>query len=250
MTVAVLVRPRGNRGELTARFAFQQAGALRAAKKVRLFGDGEEFEVERVWEHQGTLVFKFAGVDSIGDAEKLRGAEVRVPRTERVPLDPGEYFQSDLDRLRSARSRFGSRDRRRHRTGKNTAARALLEIDGGRMLIPFVKAICADIRPDERLDPRRVFPKVSKILPAMKFHLLTIFPDFFDGPFRHGVVARGGAIRRLRIQIHDLRNWTHDLAPNRRRPAVRRRRGHAAETRADLQRGGNHLARARAGTAK
>ena len=40
----------------------------------------------------------------------------------------------------------------------------------------------------------------------MKFHVLTIFPDFFDGPFRHGVVARAG----VDIAIHDLRNWTHD----------------------------------------
>lgn len=41
----------------------------------------------------------------------------------------------------------------------------------------------------------------------MKFHLLTIFPDFFDGPFRYGVVARSA----VQIEIHDLRNWTHDL---------------------------------------
>jgi tRNA (guanine37-N1)-methyltransferase len=40
----------------------------------------------------------------------------------------------------------------------------------------------------------------------LKFHILTIFPDFFDGPFRHGVVARAG----VEIKIHDLRNWTHD----------------------------------------
>ena len=41
----------------------------------------------------------------------------------------------------------------------------------------------------------------------MKFHLLTIFPGFFDGPLRHGVVARAG----VEIVIHDLRNWTHDV---------------------------------------
>ncbi len=41
----------------------------------------------------------------------------------------------------------------------------------------------------------------------MKFHLLTIFPGFFEGPFRHGVVARAN----VEVQIHDLRSWTHDL---------------------------------------
>ena len=45
----------------------------------------------------------------------------------------------------------------------------------------------------------------------MKFHLLTIFPDFFDGPFRHGVVARAAQTGALEIRIHDLRNWTHDV---------------------------------------
>jgi tRNA (guanine37-N1)-methyltransferase len=44
----------------------------------------------------------------------------------------------------------------------------------------------------------------------MVFHILTIFPDFFDGPFRHGVVARAAEAGLIRIQIHDLRNWTQD----------------------------------------
>jgi tRNA (guanine37-N1)-methyltransferase len=41
----------------------------------------------------------------------------------------------------------------------------------------------------------------------MKFHILTIFPDFFEGPLRHGVIARVGHL----IQVHDLRKYTHDL---------------------------------------
>lgn len=45
----------------------------------------------------------------------------------------------------------------------------------------------------------------------MKFHLLTIFPDFFEGPFRHGVVARAAQAGALEFRIHDLRNWTHDF---------------------------------------
>jgi tRNA (guanine37-N1)-methyltransferase len=42
------------------------------------------------------------------------------------------------------------------------------------------------------------------------FHILTIFPEFFDGPFRHGVVARAAETGLLEIRIHDLRNWTYD----------------------------------------
>src|SRR5438105_13442056 len=45
----------------------------------------------------------------------------------------------------------------------------------------------------------------------MKFHLLSIFPDFFEGPFRYGVVARAAEAGALQLEVHDLRNWTHDL---------------------------------------
>src|SRR6202021_2960038 len=45
----------------------------------------------------------------------------------------------------------------------------------------------------------------------MKFHLLTIFPDFFQGPFNYGVVARAAEFGALELRVHDLRNWTHDL---------------------------------------
>jgi tRNA (guanine37-N1)-methyltransferase len=42
------------------------------------------------------------------------------------------------------------------------------------------------------------------------FHVLTIFPEFFAGPFSYGVVPRAREAGVLDIQIHDLRNWTHD----------------------------------------
>ena len=44
----------------------------------------------------------------------------------------------------------------------------------------------------------------------MVFHILTIFPDFFQGPFQHGVVAKAAEAGLIEIRIHDLRNWTHD----------------------------------------
>src|SRR5579875_3488296 len=44
----------------------------------------------------------------------------------------------------------------------------------------------------------------------MRFHIVTIFPEFFRGPFEHGVVGRGQADGLLEIRVHDLRNWTYD----------------------------------------
>jgi tRNA (guanine37-N1)-methyltransferase len=44
----------------------------------------------------------------------------------------------------------------------------------------------------------------------MRFDVLTIFPEFFRGPFDHGVVARAREAGLLEICVHDLRNWTSD----------------------------------------
>jgi tRNA (guanine37-N1)-methyltransferase len=44
----------------------------------------------------------------------------------------------------------------------------------------------------------------------MRFHIVTIFPEFFSGPFDYGVVAKARQAGRLEICIHDLRNWTYD----------------------------------------
>jgi len=44
----------------------------------------------------------------------------------------------------------------------------------------------------------------------MIFRILTIFPDFFHGPFQHGVVANAAQSGLIQIHIHDLRGWTHD----------------------------------------
>jgi len=44
----------------------------------------------------------------------------------------------------------------------------------------------------------------------MTFHVLTIFPEFFRGPFDYGVVARAVQTNKIQIRIHDLRQWTFD----------------------------------------
>lgn len=44
----------------------------------------------------------------------------------------------------------------------------------------------------------------------MIFHVLTIFPEFFEGPFAHGVVKRARDAGLVEIRIHNLRDWTSD----------------------------------------
>jgi tRNA (guanine37-N1)-methyltransferase len=42
------------------------------------------------------------------------------------------------------------------------------------------------------------------------FHVLTIFPEFFAGPFEHGVIKRAREAGTVEIRIHNLRDWTSD----------------------------------------
>ena len=44
----------------------------------------------------------------------------------------------------------------------------------------------------------------------MTFHVLTIFPEFFRGPFEHGVIERAQQAGLIQIKVHDLRTWTAD----------------------------------------
>ncbi len=44
----------------------------------------------------------------------------------------------------------------------------------------------------------------------MKFDVITIFPEFFDGPLKHGVVARAIGRGAIEIRLHNLRDWTGD----------------------------------------
>jgi tRNA (guanine37-N1)-methyltransferase len=44
----------------------------------------------------------------------------------------------------------------------------------------------------------------------VKFHIVTIFPEFLRGPFEHGVIQRAREAGLIEIQVHDLRTWTYD----------------------------------------
>ena len=212
IAVAVLGPSPGQSRRVDGGVSFEQAGTICAAERRAPGGRRQLLtRSKRSGSTRARWSSSSAGVDSISDAEKLRGAEVQVPRSERVELEPGEYFHSDLIGC-EVRDRASGRVIGRVTNFEEYGGPPLLEIDGGRMLIPFVKAICVDIRPDEKLiqvgSPGRARrPSADR----MKFHLLTIFPDFFEGPFKYGVVARAAEFGALEMHVHDLRNWTHDL---------------------------------------
>ena len=44
----------------------------------------------------------------------------------------------------------------------------------------------------------------------MKADIVTIFPDFFRGPLDHGITRRAVEMGLAKIEVHDLRQFTHD----------------------------------------
>ena len=151
VAIAVLGKTRGNRGEVTAFPLSSKLERFENLNEVYLFGAGERRQVESTWFHNGTLIFKFQGVDSISEAELLSGFEVRVPVSERVPLEEGEFFQDDL---------IGC-DVIDRRTGESLGPVTAWDDGGGSgllvlgkgddaLMIPFSRAICVEIDPGGR----------------------------------------------------------------------------------------------------
>src|ERR1700678_1896560 len=44
----------------------------------------------------------------------------------------------------------------------------------------------------------------------MRFDIITVFPDFFTGPFDYGILKRARSSGLVEIATHDLRGFTHD----------------------------------------
>lgn len=145
ITIALLGKTRGNRGEITALSLSSKPARYSVLREVYLFGVGKPYEVEETWFHNGTLIFKFRGVDCISDAELLSGCEVRVPLAERAPLDADEFFQSDLIGCEVVERTTGER------IGAvvdwdDSGGAGLLVVEGD-LLIPFARSICVEIDP-------------------------------------------------------------------------------------------------------
>ncbi len=109
--IAHLLRPQGRRGELLAeiltdfpeRFAQSPSVFLLARNAATAKQPLTErpitpqpMTVEQHWLHKGRVVLKFQGIDSISDAETLRGLDVVIRREERQPLPDGSLYIDDL----------------------------------------------------------------------------------------------------------------------------------------------------------
>ena len=102
VTVARILRARGNKGEVAAELLSDFPGRIPEIKEMFLRAESgarrgvvlREFWVDR--NHPGKAVFHFEGFDSIHDAEKLRRLEVQIPFEQRAEVPAGSFFLTDL----------------------------------------------------------------------------------------------------------------------------------------------------------
>jgi 16S rRNA processing protein RimM len=137
VTIGRVLRPQGRKGEVLTLPLSDRPERFPSLKRVSLAmaaGGVLELEVTDCWPHKGRFVLKFAGVDSIEAAEKLRGRELVIAEDELPPLPPGSYYHHQLRGLRVQDG--AGRELGRVLDVLETGAVPVLQItDGGRELM-------------------------------------------------------------------------------------------------------------------
>ena len=164
VTIARVAKTQGRHGEVAATlltdfpelfatrkrlFALSETGV--GGTKPGGTGEGarRKLELEEHWFHKGMVVLKFAGVDSISDAEMLVGSEIQVPRSERAALGSDEFYVSDL--IGCAVSDSGREIGRVKDVQFGSGEAPLLVIEGEKeYLVPFAAAYIEKIALEQK----------------------------------------------------------------------------------------------------
>jgi 16S rRNA processing protein RimM len=154
IALARITKPRGNRGEVAAQDLCEDLDRFAEGTEVKLrdtAGRWKTAKIENAWDHEGRLILKFEGVDSISAAEELRGAEVCVPYEELGPPPEGEHYYVDLVGC-VVREADTDREIGVVEGILEPGGALLLEVrHGGReILIPFIREICVDVEPEKK----------------------------------------------------------------------------------------------------
>jgi len=99
LTLARIVRPWGRRGEVAAEILTdfpERVTSMREAWLASEQSAPRHVHIASCRIHLRQAIFHFQGIDTISDAEGLRGLEVQVPLERRAPVSSDRYYISDL----------------------------------------------------------------------------------------------------------------------------------------------------------
>jgi 16S rRNA processing protein RimM len=104
ITIGVVVKPQGRKGEVLVQPLSDRPERFTALHRVYVplpeGGGARAVSVTDRWPHKGRIVLKFEGVDSIDEAEKYRGIELRIGEDEVEELPAGSYYHYQLKGLK------------------------------------------------------------------------------------------------------------------------------------------------------
>jgi 16S rRNA processing protein RimM len=103
VTIGRIVRPQGRKGEVVVQSLSDRPDrfpSLRQAFVAGESGSARPVQVRDAWPHKGRFVLKLEGVDSIDDAERYRGLDLRIPEEDLSALPEGSYYHHQLRGLR------------------------------------------------------------------------------------------------------------------------------------------------------
>jgi len=152
LTLARVLRPWGRRGEVAAEVLTDFPKRLTALKEAWLY-DGRNpprpVSIRSCRMHIGQAVIHFAGVESINDAERLRGLELQIPFSERAAVSPGRHYISELLGCEiwehGADAPLGSVREVLNNGGRAESWLLAVETPRGELLIPLAAEICTRI---------------------------------------------------------------------------------------------------------
>jgi 16S rRNA processing protein RimM len=110
---------------------------------AKLPGQSPELvEITAVRFHAGRPILRLAGFDSIADAERLAGAELRVPASALGPLPEGVYYHHQLVGCEVVTNTGDAVGRVSAVEGEAEASRLVVRGRRGEVLIPLAAEMC------------------------------------------------------------------------------------------------------------
>lgn len=144
--VGVVARTHGKRGEviLNAETDFPELRFRVGARLCARAGAGpaEWVEVTAVRFQQGRPILGLAGIGSISEAERLAGAELRVPPSEQAALPEGQYYHHQLIGCVVTTADGVIVGRVAAVQGDGEATRLVVRSARAEVLIPLAKELC------------------------------------------------------------------------------------------------------------
>jgi 16S rRNA processing protein RimM len=160
VVIARIVKTRGLRGEVVADLLTDFPERFEGLEDVilrPLDGAGRrELKIEKFWFQKGRVILKFAGLDTIEEAEKLRDRDVCVPEEDAVELEDDEFFDWQLEGCRV--ETIGGNAIGEVTEVMRTGGTEILVVagDGKEYLVPFAETICTEVDIENkiiRVDP-------------------------------------------------------------------------------------------------